>query len=128
MENANVIAAPSKKSAYTGLVISSLLTAFMLWDSLIKVFQHPMATQGTAQVGYPVHLVRPIGLVELAITILFVVRRTRIVGALLLTAYFGGATATHVRLEQPFIFPVVFGALLWLSLCLRDRRVRALVA
>jgi DoxX-like family len=89
--------------------------------------RHPLAVSGTAQVGYPEHLVRPIGLVELAATLLFVVPRTRLVGALFLTAYYGGATATHVRLEQPFFFPVVFGALLWISLWLRDRRLGALL-
>jgi hypothetical protein len=127
----NVIATPvrlSKKRVYAGIAISALLSAFMLWDSLIKVLQHPMAMQGTAGVGYPVHLVRPIGVVELASTLLFVVPRTRLFGALLLTAYFGGATATHVRMEQPFVFPVIFGALLWLALYLRDPRLRALVA
>ena len=53
--------------------------------------------------------------------------RTSVLGAILLTAYLGGATATHVRIGEPFYFPVIFGVLVWAGLYLRDDRLRALV-
>ena len=127
----NVIARPaplSKKRVYAGVIISALLTAFMVWDAAMKIFLHPLAVQGTAKAGYAEHLVRPLGFVALACTLLFAVPRTRFVGALLLTAYYGGAVATHLRLEQPFVFPIVFGVLVWISVYLRDRRLHALIA
>jgi hypothetical protein len=58
---------------------------------------------------------------------LYALPRTSILGAILLTGYLGGATATHVRVGQPFVFPIVFGVLVWLGLWLRDARLRALI-
>ena len=72
----------------------------------------------------------PLGIVELVCTIIYLVPRTAILGAILLTGYLGGATATHVRAGDPaaqFLTPVVFGALLWLGLYLRCARLRALI-
>jgi hypothetical protein len=60
-------------------------------------------------------------------TILHVVPRTQVLGALLLTAYLGGATATHVRVGTPYWFPVAMGVILWTGLCLRHPRLRALL-
>jgi len=60
-------------------------------------------------------------------TVLYVVPRTQVLGALLLTAYLGGATATHVRIGDPFWFPVVMGVILWAGLYLREPRLRALL-
>jgi hypothetical protein len=69
-----------------------------------------------------------IGLVELVCVIAYVLPRTSLVGAMLLTGYLGGATATQVRLEDPwFVFPVVMGVMVWAGLVLRDGRVRALI-
>ena len=83
--------------------------------------------EGTTHVGYPASCLVPLGLVLIACTILYVVPRTAVLGAILLTGYLGGATATHVRIGEPFFFPVVFGVLLWASLYVRDARVRALL-
>ena len=69
----------------------------------------------------------PLGVVLLASTVLYAVRRTAVLGAILLTAWLGGATATHVRIGEPFWMPVLFGVLVWGCLVLRDERVRALV-
>ena len=83
--------------------------------------------EGTTRVGYPASCLVPLGLVLIACTILYVVPRTAVLGAILLTGYLGGATATHVRIGEPFFFPVVFGVLLWASLYVRDARARALL-
>ncbi len=78
--------------------------------------------------GYSEGTLLPIGLLEIACTVVYLVPRTRILGALLLTAYLGGAVATHVRVGDPFLMPVVLGILVWVGLWLRDPRVRSLGA
>ena len=69
----------------------------------------------------------PLGIVSLVCAILYAIPQTSILGGILLAAYFGGATATHVRLGQPFWFPIVFGILTWLALYLREPRLRKLI-
>jgi hypothetical protein len=83
-----------------------------------------------SQLGYPLRMSVGIGVVELLITLLYAIPRTAVIGALLLTAYFGGAIATQLRADAgwfPTIFPVIVAALLWTGLALRDPRIRDLV-
>ena len=72
-------------------------------------------------------VILPIGIVLLVCTVLNVIPRTCVLGAILLTGYLGGATATHVRVGEPFFFPILFGVLIWAGLFLRDDRLRALI-
>lgn len=122
-------AAPvSKARLWTGRVISGLTVLFLLFDAMGKVMGAEPSVQGTVQLGYPESTVFGIGLTLLVCTILYVVPRTAVLGAILLTGYLGGATATAVRLESPwFLFPVIFGVLVWAGLFLRDERLRTLV-
>jgi hypothetical protein len=108
-------------------VVGSLLVLFLLVDGGGKVLRLAPYVEGTARVGYPASCLVPLGLLLLACTILYVVPRTAVLGAVLLTGYLGGATATHVRMGEPFLFPVVFGVLLWACLYVRDERVRTLL-
>lgn len=83
--------------------------------------------KGTIAAGYAGSIIVPLGIVELLCTILYAIPRTSVLGTILLTAYFGGATATHVRMGQPFYFAMVFGILVWLALYLRDVRLRTFI-
>jgi DoxX-like protein len=87
--------------------------------------------QGTTQLGYPGHLIRGIGIIELVCLALYVIPQTAVLGAILLTGYLGGAVATHVRVESPLfshiLFPVYVALLIWGGLYLRDDRLRALI-
>ena len=112
---------------WTARILSTLLVLFLLVDAAGKILRLGPYVEGTAKVGYPPGCVVPIGLALLASTLLYVFPRTAVLGAVLLTAYLGGATATHVRLNQPFVLPVIFGVLVWGCLYLRDRRIRALL-
>lgn len=112
---------------WTARILGGLATLFLLIDGAGKVLRLAPYVEGTAKVGYPADCLVPLGLVLLASTILYAVPRTAMLGAVLLTGYLGGATATHVRLSQPFIFPVVFGVVVWGCLYLRDERIRALL-
>ena len=117
----------SKAALWTGRVISALITLFMLFDSGAKIVQFAPYVEGTVKAGFAESLVVPIGILGLFCTILYAIPQTSILGAILLTAYYGGATATHVRLGQPFYFPVVFGILVWIAMVLREPRLRELV-
>jgi len=118
----------SKTMLWVGRVISGLMIAFMLFDAGIKILNLPAAIEGTIRLGYPASLVQPIGIVALVCALLYAIPRTSILGAILLTGYLGGATATQVRVQDPwFIFPPVLGALIWAGLYLRDERLRALI-
>jgi hypothetical protein len=112
---------------WTGRVLGTLVTLFLLVDAVGKILLLKPYLEGTAKAGFPVGAVLPIGVVLLVCTILYTVPRTALLGAVLLTAYLGGATATHVRLEQPFFAPVVFGVWVWASLYMRSERARAVV-
>jgi hypothetical protein len=107
--------------------LGSLLILFLAVDGAGKVLRWAPYVEGTAKVGYPDGTLVPMGLALLVSTLLYAIPRTAPLGALLLTAYLGGATATHVRMGQPFVFPIVLGMLLWSCLWLRDARVRALL-
>jgi DoxX-like protein len=126
-------AAPvSKKRIRAGEVVSGIAILFLLFDSIIKVMVIAPVAESFGQLGYPVSLARGIGLLQLVCLAIYVVPRTSILGAILLTGYLGGAVATHVRVGSPLLthvlFPIYIAALLWGGLFLRDDRVRALIA
>jgi ABC-type uncharacterized transport system permease subunit len=111
--------------------MSGLTIAFLAFDTAMKLLQLEPAMKGTAELGYPLHTVFGIGLVELLCVIAYVVPRTSLLGAVLLTGYLGGAIATHVRVGNPLfshvLFPIYVAALLWGGLYLRDAALRALL-
>jgi len=117
----------SKKMLWTGRIISGLVILFMIVDSVGKVMKFAPYLEGTVRVGYPASLVVPLGIVLLICTVVYAIPITSVLGAILLTGYLGGATATHVRVGQPFWFPVMMGVLLWAALFLREERLRALI-
>jgi hypothetical protein len=125
------IAPVSKKRLLTGRVISGVAVAFLIFDGVTKVLKVPAVIQASAQLEYPVRLIPVIGIVLLACTAVYVIPRTSILGALLLTGYLGGAVASQLRVGNPFfgetLFPVYFSLLIWVGLFLRDNRLRALL-
>jgi hypothetical protein len=87
-----------------------------------------MSRQGMRDMGYPDSVATPIAIVFLVSTVLYAIPRTCVLGAILLTGYFGGAIATHVRLSQPtFVVGLSMAVLAWLGIYLRDARLRALL-
>jgi hypothetical protein len=112
---------------WTGRIISGFIILFMLFDGGAKVARFAPYVKGTVEAGFADSLVVPLGILSLFCAILYAIPQTSILGAILLTAYYGGATATHVRLGQPWYFPVVFGILVWIAMYLREPRLRELV-
>jgi hypothetical protein len=128
MQSATTIAQTSRIGLWVGRILSTLIVLFMVFDGVVKVLKLAPAVEGTAKLGYPVSIVFPLGIVALACTALYAIPRTSILGAILLTGYLGGATATQVRVgSTSYLFPVALGILLWLGIYLRDTRLRALV-
>ena len=115
-----------------GWIVSGLVTAFLVLDATLKLLAIPPVLQAGEQIGYPgVAMARGLGLLLLLCTALYVVPRTAVLGALLVTAYLGGAVATHVRLHNPLFSHVLFGVYvgiaLWVGLTLREPRLKALL-
>jgi len=120
----------TRSSVLTGRIVTALVVLFMLFDGTIHLLAPAPVVVAFAQLGVPQHLSLGIALIELACTVLYVIPRTSTLGALLLTAYLGGATAIQLRAETalfPVIFPAIIGVLVWGGLVLRDEGVRAFI-
>jgi hypothetical protein len=124
------VASTSKKQFWAARILSGLPALFLLVDGGMKLVKPGVVVEATVQLGYPESAIVGIGLALLASTLLYVIPRTAILGAIFLTGYLGGAVATYVRVGGPvfnIIFPVIFGTLLWGGLWLRDGRLRQLL-
>ncbi len=120
--------ATGKRMLLAGRIITGFVSLFLLADGVLRTAHFAPYVEGLVQFGYPAHLATPIGLTLTLCTLLYLVPRTAVIGAILLTGYLGGATATHVRVEDPnFLFAAVFGVLVWAGLYLREPRLRALL-
>ena len=117
----------SGKGVLAGKIISVLCVLFLLVDAIMKVIKHPISVEGSAQLGWPVDQVQGIGIALLVSTILYIIPRTAVLGAILVTGYLGGAIAIMVRAGQPLYFALTFGILIWVGLGLRDEKVRKLI-
>lgn len=117
----------SKKMIWVGRVVSAMPVLMLTFSAVVKLIKPADVLTEFARLGYPESVVIGIGILELLCTVVYVIPRTSILGAILLTGYLGGATATHVRIGDPFIYPVIFGVLVWAGLYLRDAQVRSLI-
>lgn len=118
----------SKAALWTGRIVSAIPVLLLLMGAVMDFTRAAPTLEGLRKFGYPEHLAIPFGVIALTCAILYVIPSTAVLGAILLTGYFGGAIATHVRIGDPaFVAALVCGVLVWLGLFLRDRRVRALI-
>src|SRR5437763_70224 len=121
-------ASVSKKVLWAGRVISALPVLVLLMSGAMKLVKPAGVVEGFNKLGWDEKLALSLGILEIACTAVYAIPRTAILGAILLTGYLGGATATHVRIGDPsFFMPVILGVLVWLGLYLRDNRLRALL-
>jgi hypothetical protein len=122
----------STAARWTGRVLTGIPVAFLIFDVVIKLIGDPAVAEASARLGLPADAATTIALVLAGSLALYVVRRTAVLGAVLLTGYLGGAVLAHLRVGDPLIshtlFPIYVGALLWAGLYLRDARVRGLLA
>ena len=123
------IGSPARWMVWTGRVLSALPAVLMVLSASMKLSHAPaMLESWTGKFGFQESALTSIGLLELACVIMYVVPRTSILGAVLLTGYLGGAIVTHVRIGDPSaVMPFVLGVIAWAGLYLRDTRLRALL-
>ena len=120
----------AKKQPWVGYVISALPILFLLLDGVLKLIKPAPVVQATTELGYPEGVIVSLGIVLLICVVLYLIPRTSVLGAILLTGYLGGAVATHVRVNGSLfavLFPVILGALVWGGLYLREGRLRELI-
>ena len=118
---------------WTGRGLSAIIVLFMIFDGVIKLPPLDIVTQSMVPLGWPAdpNVARLLGIIGLVSTALYALPRTAVLGAILLTAYMGGAIATNARIGNPLfshtLFGVYLGIILWGGLYLRDPRIRALL-
>jgi hypothetical protein len=122
---------PSRRTVVAGRIVTGLTVSLLLLDAFGKVATLAPVVEGTARLGYPPSSVLVLGSIELLCTVLYLIPGSSIFGAILLTGYFGGAVASHLRIQDPLwthVFsPIYMSALVWVGIVLRDNRLRALI-
>ncbi len=120
----------SPKLLWAGRIFTALVALFMLVDGVMKLFKPSFVIEATTKLGYAESVIIPLGIVLTISTIIYLFPRTEVLGAILLTGYLGGAVATHVRVGAGWfeiLFPVIFGAMAWGGIHLRDRQLQSLI-
>jgi hypothetical protein len=118
----------SKGSVWASRIITGLCVLFLLFDAIMKIIREVHSVEGSAKLGWPIDSIQGLGIVLLLFTIIYMIPRIAVIGAILLTAYLGGAVAIMVRVQEPYWFPIIFGILVWAGLYFRNEKFRALIA
>ncbi|MFW0783022.1 DoxX family protein [Gordonia sp. CPCC 206044] len=107
----------------TGIVISVLIGAFLVFDVIGKLTRPDAVIEGTRDLGFPIDQAYVMGVVLLVCLVVYAIPRTAVLGAVGITAYLGGAVTANMRIESPVfsttLFAVYLGVLLWIGLVLR---------
>ncbi|MBL8239908.1 MAG: DoxX family protein [Bryobacterales bacterium] len=116
-----------KTRLWAGRVLSALPVLVLLMSATMKFVRPAGFDDGLAHMGLPLAVVPALGVLEILCTVIYLVPRTAVLGAILLTGYLGGAISIHVRVGDPFVIQPLLGAMLWGGLYLRDARLQALI-
>jgi len=120
----------SLRRIWASRILTALCALFLLMDGGMKLFKPPLVIESTARLGYPESTIVGIGVTLLVCTVLYLIPRTAVLDAILLTGYLGGAVASNVRAGTSLfnmIFPALFGVMAWASLVLRDKRLESIL-
>ncbi len=130
LANADSTSKISKPRLWTGRVLTALAGLFMLFDAVGKLVMPPPVVDAFHRLGFPTSLGAGIGILLLVSTVLYLIPRTTVLGAVLISAFLGGAVAIQIRAGSPTfetIFPVLFAILAWAGVYLREPRLGALL-
>src|ERR1700688_2035626 len=131
MQSAVPSSSLSKKSLWAGRIITGLVAAFLVFDAVIHIMKPAPVMEAFAKLNFPIRFAVPLGIIELLCILLYVIPRTSILGAILLTGYLGGAIAIQLPTGNPFfgevVFPAYIAVFLWGGIYLRDERLRTMV-
>ncbi len=117
----------SKKVVWAGRIVSGLASLVFAMSAMMKLKGGAEPAQMFAHLGLSGSLILPIAILELSSLVIYLIPRTSVLGAILLTGYMGGAILTHLRVGEPPVIQSVLGVLVWLGLYLREERLRALL-
>jgi DoxX-like family len=118
----------SKGMIWTGRVVSAIPVLLMVFSAVMKFAKPVPVVEGMVRFGYPAGLLFVLGVLEFLSCVVYVIPRTSVLGAIFMTGYLGGATASNVRVGDPsYIMTVLLGVMVWGGLFFRDERVRALI-
>ena len=99
----------------------------MLFDAAGKFVMAGPVVEAFQRLGFPTSLAPGVGVLIVICTLAYVIPRTAVFGAVLLSAFLGGAVAIQMRAGSPLfetVFPVIFGVIVWAGVYLRDCRLR----
>ena len=117
----------SGKIVWTGRVITGLVSLLFLFSAAMKFMGGAEVKEGMAHLGLPESMIIPLGILEAACTVIYLIPATSVLGAILLAGYIGGAICTHWRVGDPFLPQVAVGLVIWLGIYLREHRLKALI-
>lgn len=123
----NESSVPGKGARIAGLIIGIIPCLLLLLSAAMKFIQPTGFDEGLLHLGWSAGKMKALGVVEIVVTLLYLFPRTSVLGAIVITGYMGGAVATHARVDDLFVGPIIVGVLIWLALYLRDIRVRQLL-
>jgi hypothetical protein len=121
------VQAASGKAVWTGRVITAVVSLLFLFSAGMKFVGGADVRQGMAHLGLPEPMIIPLGILEAACTVIYLIPATSVLGAILLAGYIGGAICTHWRVGDPFLPQVAIGLVVWLGIYLREPRLKALI-
>jgi hypothetical protein len=114
----------TKAQRITGWVLTGLVGLFVVGVSAVpKFIDWPGKEDMMSKLGIPLPLLTTIGVIEIVVTLIYLIPRTSFLGAILMTAYLGGAVFTHLRVGDQWFFPIIIGVLVWLGLGLRRPQI-----
>jgi hypothetical protein len=120
--------AVSGKALWTGRIMSAVPVLMLLMSGVMKLLKPQPVVDGFVHYGFPVGMITGLGVLEILCTVVYLIPRTAVLGAILTTGYLGGATVTTLRVgESSWGMAVALGILLWGGLYLREPRLRALI-
>ena len=117
----------SGKIVWTGRAITVLVSLLFLFSAAMKFMGGAEVKEGMAHLGLPESMIIPLGILEAACTVIYLIPATSVLGAILLAGYIGGAICTHWRVGDPFLPQVAIGLVIWLGIYLREPRLKALI-
>jgi uncharacterized membrane protein YphA (DoxX/SURF4 family) len=121
------MATPNMKQVWAGRIITGLIGAMLLASGVMKLKGGPELEEGIKPLGLPLSMITPLGILEIACVVIYLIPQTTVIGAILLTGYLGGAICTHWRVGDQFAVQAILGVFVWLGVCLRDDRLWALM-
>jgi hypothetical protein len=121
------VTTPSRKAVWTGRVISLLASLLFLMSAAMKLSGGPPVVEGFTHLGLPVSMMWPLAILEVSCLAIYLIPATSVLGGILLAGYLGGAICTHWRVGDPFYVHIVLGLSIWLSIYLREPRLKALI-